>query len=594
MKTVMLLALITVVFSSYLSYPWLEGYDPIQSIANRIPAPPGYVRIFVKQGSFQDWLRNLPLKKGNPPVHLFNGMLKENQEAHFAVIDMDVGDRDLQQCADAIIRLRAEYLYSIGSFDSIQFKLTNGDIAEFKRWVDGYRPVVTGNEVKWVRSADKGLSYARFREYLKFVFTYAGSYSLSRGLKRVRRIEGMRIGDLFIDPGFPGHAVLVVDMAAERRTGRRIFLLAQSYMPAQEMHILKNPMNPKLSPWYELNFGEKLYTPEWTFDKTDLMRFKGGEQMKASGKTGFVYHESYLQHDTGGYHPESPARLKAIVERLERDGVLPKLILIEPTPADLDWIATVHTRQYIEEVKRSCLANMRFLHSPDTIICPRSYDVARLAVGGVLAAIDAVMEGRVKNVFCAIRPPGHHALKSRAMGFCLFNNVAIGARYIQRKYGLSKVLIVDWDVHHGNGTQAIFYDDPTVLYFSTHQYPFYPGTGSREERGIGKGEGYTLNVPLPAGSGDEEYVRVFEEILRPKAIQFDPDFILISAGFDPYEDDPIGGMRVTPEGFAELTKIVKEIAEECCEGRLVSVLEGGYNLEGLAESVEAHILALMR
>jgi len=316
--------------------------------------------------------------------------------------------------------------------------------------------------------------------------------------------------------------------------------------------------------------------------------------MKASGKTGFVYHESYLQHDTGGYHPESPARLKAIVERLERDGVLPKLILIEPTPADLDWIATVHTRQYIEEVKRSCLANMRFLHSPDTIICPRSYDVARLAVGGVLAAIDAVMEGRVKNVFCAIRPPGHHALKSRAMGFCLFNNVAIGARYIQRKYGLSKVLIVDWDVHHGNGTQAIFYDDPTALYFSTHQYPFYPGTGSREERGIGKGEGYTVNVPLPAGSGDEEYVRIFEEILRPKAIQFDPDFILISAGFDPYEDDPIGGMRVTPEGFAELTKIVKEIAEECCEGRLVSVLEGGYNLEGLAESVEAHILALMR
>ncbi|HEX29514.1 TPA: histone deacetylase, partial [Candidatus Poribacteria bacterium] len=199
-----------------------------------------------------------------------------------------------------------------------------------------------------------------------------------------------------------------------------------------------------------------------------------------------------------------------------------------------------------------------------------------------------------KNVFCAIRPPGHHALKSRAMGFCLFNNVAIGARYIQRKYGLSKVLIVDWDVHHGNGTQAIFYDDPTALYFSTHQYPFYPGTGSREERGIGKGEGYTVNVPLPAGSGDEEYVRIFEEILRPKAIQFDPDFILISAGFDPYEDDPIGGMRVTPEGFAELTKIVKEIAEECCEGRLVSVLEGGYNLEGLAESVEAHILALMR
>jgi len=316
--------------------------------------------------------------------------------------------------------------------------------------------------------------------------------------------------------------------------------------------------------------------------------------MRSSDKTGFVYSEAYLQHDTGGYHPESPERLKAIVERLERDGILTKLVLIEPSSADLDWVATIHTRGYIEEVKRACLAGMRFLHSPDTIICARSYDVALLAVGGVLRAIDAVMEGRVKNAFCAVRPPGHHALKNRAMGFCLFNNVAIGARYIQRKYGLTGVLIVDWDVHHGNGTQAAFYDDPTVLYFSVHQYPFYPGTGGSKEKGVGDGEGYTVNLPLPAGSGDEEYVRVFEEILRPKAIQFDPDFVLISAGFDPYDGDPIGEMRVTPEGFADLTRIIKGIAESCCEGRLVSVLEGGYNLKGLAESVEAHISLLMR
>ena len=203
------------------------------------------------------------------------------------------------------------------------------------------------------------------------------------------------------------------------------------------------------------------------------------------------------------------------------------------------------------------------------------------------------MDGKVRNAFCAVRPPGHHALKDRAMGFCLFNNVAIAASYIQKKHKLGKVLIVDWDVHHGNGTQAAFYDDPSVFYFSAHQSPFYPGTGSAEERGAGKGVGFTLNVPLPAGCGDAEYKKAFLEKLKPAAAAFQPDFVLVSAGFDAAKDDLLGRMKVTPEGYAELTRIVKGIAEQHCQGRLVSVLEGGYNLEGLAASVEAHVRVLM-
>jgi acetoin utilization deacetylase AcuC-like enzyme len=204
------------------------------------------------------------------------------------------------------------------------------------------------------------------------------------------------------------------------------------------------------------------------------------------------------------------------------------------------------------------------------------------------------MEKEVTNAFCAVRPPGHHALEDRAMGFCIFNNIAIGAKYIQKKYNLSDILIVDWDVHHGNGTQATFYDDPSVLYFGIHQYPFYPGSGSEAEKGSDKGINLTINVPLPIGSGDDDYLRAFEEKLEPAALNFSPDFVLISTGFDAHKDDLLGGMRITAEGFAKLTQIVKEISEKCCDGRLVSILEGGYGLEGLAASVEAHIKVLMR
>ncbi len=256
-------------------------------------------------------------------------------------------------------------------------------------------------------------------------------------------------------------------------------------------------------------------------------------------------------------------------------------------------MTAVHTPEHVAQLKQLYSQGDRFAGSRDTPISESSYTVAVAAVGGVLAAVDAVLAGEVRNAFCAVRPPGHHATRDRAMGFCLLNNVAIATRYIQQKHKLPKVLIVDWDVHHGNGTQEIFYNDPDVFYFSVHQYPFYPGTGSADERGAGQGEGFTLNVPLPAGSGDREFQQALSEKLVPAARQFQPDFVLISAGFDAHQNDLLGGMRVTTEGFAELTRIVKQMAEEHCQGRLVSVLEGGYHLDSLAASVEAHLRNLM-
>ncbi len=311
-------------------------------------------------------------------------------------------------------------------------------------------------------------------------------------------------------------------------------------------------------------------------------------------KTGFVYDDIYLEHKTTSGHPESPQRLVAIVEKLKANGLYPELLVLSPEPAAREWIETVHSLHYIERVKVSCENGTAYLDSLDTPISKKSYEVALVAAGGMFTAIDAVMQKKVANAFCAVRPPGHHALSDRAMGFCIFNNVAIGARYIQKKYKLQKVLIVDWDVHHGNGTQAVFYDDPTVLYFSTHQYPFYPGTGSKAEKGSGKGLNYNINVPLPAGSGDSDYIKVFREKLEPVALEFSPDFVLVSAGFDACKGDVLGGMNITPQGFAQLTQIVKSIAQKCCEGRLVSILEGGYNLDAQAASVEEHIRVLMK
>ncbi len=323
-----------------------------------------------------------------------------------------------------------------------------------------------------------------------------------------------------------------------------------------------------------------------------FLHVQAGAEPKPVPRTGFVYGPIFLEHKTGENHPERPERLSAIIARLEQNGVLTNLVRIKPAPASLEWITTVHSPEYIERARRSCQGPTGYVDSPDAPVSRGSYETALNATGGVLAAVDAVMAGKIRNAFCAVRPPGHHALKDKAMGFCLFNNVAIAAKYIQQKHQLGKVLIIDWDVHHGNGTQAAFYDDPSVFYFSIHQSPFYPGTGSADQKGAGKALGFTRNVPLRAGSGDAEYKRALMDELEPATATFKPDFVLISAGFDAAEGDLLGGMKVTPEGYAEMTRIAKRLANQYCQGRLVSVLEGGYNLESLAASVEAHVRVL--
>ena len=311
------------------------------------------------------------------------------------------------------------------------------------------------------------------------------------------------------------------------------------------------------------------------------------------GKTGLVYHPAYLEHDMGAGHPESPNRLRAIVQRLEESGIAARLVRIEPRKAEDEWITQVHPPNYLASLNRQAPTSGRVSLDPDTSMSPGTLQAAYLAAGGALAAVDAIMAQQVDHVFCAVRPPGHHAEAGRAMGFCFFNNVAIAARYIQKKYGLTRVLIVDWDVHHGNGTQHSFENDPSVLFFSTHQYPHYPGTGRETERGKGTGEGFTINVPMEAGEGDDEYRAVFQKVLVAAADDFKPEFVIISAGFDAHKDDPLASMGLTESGYAELTEIVAGIAKRHANGRILSSLEGGYNLTALAASVEAHIKTLL-
>ena len=312
------------------------------------------------------------------------------------------------------------------------------------------------------------------------------------------------------------------------------------------------------------------------------------------GRTGLVYHPAYLEHDMGPGHPESPNRLRAIMQRLEESGTAAQLTCIEPRQAEDEWITQVHLPDYVASLKRHAPTSGRVSLDPDTSMSPGSLRAAYLAAGGALAAVDAIMANQADQVFCAVRPPGHHAEAGRAMGFCLFNNVAIAARYVQQRYGLTRVLIVDWDVHHGNGTQHSFEDDPSVFFFSTHQYPHYPGTGRGTERGEGSGEGFTINVPMEAGEGDEEYHAIFLKALVPAADEFKPEFVIISAGFDAHKDDPLASMGLTEAGYTDLTHIVAGIAKRHAKGRILSSLEGGYNLTALAHSVDAHIKALVR
>jgi acetoin utilization deacetylase AcuC-like enzyme len=313
--------------------------------------------------------------------------------------------------------------------------------------------------------------------------------------------------------------------------------------------------------------------------------------------TGLVIHPVYLAHHAGPGHPESPERLKAIEAHLHKSGLMDQVTMVAVARRSEEelapWIDAVHAAGYREAIHRAVPPQgVRYLDA-DTGLSPGSWPAALAAVGGALSAVDEVMGGRVNNVFCAVRPPGHHAESRRAMGFCLFNNVAITARYLQQQHKIGKVAIVDWDVHHGNGTQEIFYEDPTVFYVSTHQYPHYPGTGSEGETGRGAGKGFTLNCPMPAGQDDDDYERVFTGTIIPALKRFGPEFILISAGFDAHRDDPLAGMNVTEKGFGELTRVVRQLADGACQGRIVSCLEGGYNLPALARSVEAHLIALL-
>ena len=311
-------------------------------------------------------------------------------------------------------------------------------------------------------------------------------------------------------------------------------------------------------------------------------------------KTGYLYDEIFLQHRPGKEHPESPQRLMAIDQALRVMPFFPELIPLRPRRATLEELLLVHHREYVDLTKRECKAGMSSLSTGDTDICPESYQVALSAAGSVLAAVDAVFSGTISRAFCAVRPPGHHAGPGRGMGFCIFNNVALAARYAQKKYGAKRVLIADWDVHHGNGTQDVFYRDGSVLYFSTHLFPHYPGSGAATESGLGAAKGLIINRPFPYGAGYREIVGAFRETLIPAAREFKPDFSLISAGFDSRKNDPLGGFQVDDNGFRELTRIMLAIAAVSGKGRLVSVLEGGYDLAGLASAVCAHLEELHR
>jgi len=308
--------------------------------------------------------------------------------------------------------------------------------------------------------------------------------------------------------------------------------------------------------------------------------------------TGYVFHPIYLEH-TIPSHPERKERLQRIMRSLESSGTLARLAPIEATPLDAELLSTMHDPNYIKRVEMVAESGGGML-DPDTYVNPRSYKAALMAVGGLINAVEAVLLGQVDNAFALVRPPGHHALRDQGMGFCLFNNVALAAQYAIEKHCLSRILIADFDVHHGNGTQDAFYERADVLYFSTHQYPHYPGTGHWRERGQREGEGYTVNVPLPYGVGDEGYAQAFEEILLPLARRYNPQLILVSAGYDAHWADPLAGMRLSTAGFHRLTTALVSLAEELCQGRLVLTLEGGYDLSALSHSVLATFAALKR
>jgi len=305
-----------------------------------------------------------------------------------------------------------------------------------------------------------------------------------------------------------------------------------------------------------------------------------------------IYDDIYLKHDTGPNHPENAARIINTIEHLRSANIWQKLNIKKPRAATEEELSAVHSTSQIEKVAEIAGSGGGYL-DPDTYVSPNSYEAALYAAGAPLTAVDLIMDKKADNAFCLVRPPGHHATPERGMGFCLFNNVAVAAKYIQSRYSLDRIVIIDWDVHHGNGTQDTFYDDPSVMYFSMHRYPFYPGTGAEEETGKDSGAGFTINMPLSYNTEPQEYLKLFEDVMEQRIKPFKPQFILISSGFDAYRLDPISGLNLEASDYNKLTKLTQNIANDCCDGRIVSCLEGGYHLLDLPKCIEEHLNGLM-
>lgn len=311
--------------------------------------------------------------------------------------------------------------------------------------------------------------------------------------------------------------------------------------------------------------------------------------------TGLVQDERFQRHLTGAGHPERPQRLAGIASKLSESGLDRKCTAVEVSPIAAELMLAVHAEQYLDRLRRACAEGQPSIDSPDSAICPESWEVARLATGSVINAVEEVMAGRLDNAFCAVRPPGHHAEHGSSMGFCLLNNIAIAARYLIDHHHLARVLILDWDVHHGNGTQHTFESDPRVLFISLHGHPsiVYPGTGYAHERGKGAGEGFTVNIPILPPGGNDVYLDAFDSMVLPAVEKFGPEFVLISAGFDAHRLDPLAPLELETESFGWMTDALLGVARKHCRGKLVSVLEGGYHLEALAESVAFHVARLL-